>query len=85
MESKKENTKYNCAEIEKKVNAYIDNLLSDKEKTLFEEHLDYCLPCDKKMEFELKLKEFIKFKVREDEYPAKLDEELKSIVKKSDH
>lgn len=85
MESKKENTKYNCADIEKNVNAYIDNRLSNKEKILFEEHLDYCLPCDKKMEFELKLKEFVKFKVREDNYPSKLDIELKNIIKKSNN
>ena len=85
MESKKENTKYNCADIEKNVNAYIDNRLSNKEKILFEEHLDYCLPCDKKMEFEIKLKEFVKFKVREDNYPSKLDIELKNIIKKSDN
>ena len=85
MESKKENTKYNCADIEKNVNAYIDNRLLNKEKILFEEHLDYCLPCDKKMEFEIKLKEFVKFKVREDNYPSKLDIELKNIIKKSDN
>ena len=85
MESNKENTKYNCADIENKVNDYIDNRLSDKEKILFEEHLDYCLPCDKKMEFELKLKEFIKIKVREDKYPAKLDKELRNLIKKSDN
>jgi hypothetical protein len=85
MESKKENTKYNCADIEKNVNAYIDNRLSKKEKILFEEHLDYCLPCDKKMEFELKLKEFVKLKVREDKYPSRLDKELKNIIKKADN
>jgi hypothetical protein len=85
MDSKKENTKYNCADIEKNVNAYIDNRLSKKEKILFEEHLDYCLPCDKKMEFELKLKEIVRLKVRETNYPAKLDIELKNIIKKADN
>ena len=81
MESKKESKKYNCADIEKRVNAYIDDQLNNGEKILFEEHLDYCLPCDKKREFELKLKEFVKFKSVEKSYPAKLDEELKKIIK----
>jgi len=85
MESKKENKKYNCADIEKRVNAYIDNQLNNKEKILFEEHLDYCLPCDKKMEFELKLKEFVKYKSVEKSYPTKLDEELKKIIKNPDN
>lgn len=81
MESKKKNGKFNCADIEKNVNAYLDNRLNKAEKSLFEEHLDYCLPCDKKIEFELKLKEIIKYKARENSYPAKLDEELKKIIK----
>ncbi len=85
MESKNENSKYNCADIEKKVNAYLDNRLDDKEKILFEEHLDYCLPCDKKMEFELKLKEFVKHKAVEKSYPIKLDEELRKIIKNNEN
>ena len=51
-----ENKKYNCSEIEKDVQKYLDNQMSDKEKEMFEEHLDNCLPCDKKIEFEVKLK-----------------------------
>jgi len=85
MESKKENKKYNCADIEKRVNAYIDNQLNNKEKILFEEHLDYCLPCDKKIEFELKLKEFVKYKSVEKSYPTQLDEELKKIIQNPDN
>lgn len=84
MESQKKTTKYNCADIEKKVHAYIDDKLSEAEKILFEEHLDYCLPCDKKIEFEKKLKEFVKLKVREELYPKKLNEELKNIMNKND-
>ena len=81
MESKKENRKFNCEDIEKNVNAYIDDQLNDEEKVLFEEHLDYCLPCDKKIEFESKLKEYVKLKAREDSYPKKLDQELKKIIR----
>ena len=75
MNSKK--TKFDCANIEDRVQAYLDEQLSQKEVVLFEEHLDYCLPCDKKIEFEKKLKEIIKYKVAEKTCPDKLKEELK--------
>jgi len=54
--------RYDCGDIEDLYQQYIDNELSDEQKKLFEEHLEYCLPCDKKISFELKLKEYIKSK-----------------------
>ena len=83
MPSQKTPPKYDCADIEKHVHAYIDDKLTRTEKVLFEEHLDYCLPCDKKIEFEKKLKEFVKLKVSEKDYPRKLDEELLKIINKN--
>lgn len=78
---KSEQKKYDCAEIEKRVQAYLDNQVSDEEISLIEDHLSYCLPCDKKVEFEKKLKEIIKYKAAENEYPKSLEEELKRIIK----
>ncbi len=54
--------RYDCGEIEDLYQQYIDNELTDEQKKLFEEHLEYCLPCDKKISFELKLKEYIQSK-----------------------
>jgi len=57
--------KFDCADIEKYVQQYVDGALDDKEHQMFEEHLDYCLPCDKKTEFEKKLKTVVRLKVKE--------------------
>ena len=78
---KNEKEKINCKDVEKDVQAYLDNRLSEKEVLLLEEHLTYCLPCDKKVEFERKLKEFIKKKATENSYPDKLELELKKIIR----
>jgi anti-sigma factor (TIGR02949 family) len=83
MESQVNKKRFDCDEIEKRVHAYMDGQLNANEKVLFEQHLDYCLPCDKKIEFERKLKLFIKMKASEKEYPIKLDQELKNILKSS--
>ena len=80
MTTIEENKEYNCAEIEKEVQKYLDNQLSDKEKEKFEEHLDNCLPCDKKIEFEVKLKSIMKIKSTENGYPKELEKELKKII-----
>lgn len=72
--------KFDCAEIEKRVQAYLDNQVSDEELLLIEEHLGHCLPCDKKIEFEKKLKKIIKYKAAEKEYPKSLEEDLKKII-----
>jgi anti-sigma factor (TIGR02949 family) len=73
--------KFDCEDIEKAVQAYMDNQLSEDELLAFEDHLGYCLPCDKKIEFELKLKEIVKHKAIESTYPKTLEEELKKIIK----
>jgi len=80
MTTTEENKKYNCSDVEKTVQKYLDNQLSDKEKVKFEEHLDNCLPCDKKIEFEVKLKSIMKIKSQEIDYPKELKQELKKIV-----
>ena len=72
--------KLNCKDIEKMLHAYLDNQLSKKELKLFEEHLEYCVPCDKKIEFETKLKEIIRIKSQENNYPQNLELELKKII-----
>lgn len=78
---KTDQKKYDCAEVEKKVQAYLDNEVSDEEILLIEDHLSYCLPCDKKVEFEQKLKDIIRYKAAEIKYPKSLEEELKKIIK----
>ena len=77
--------KFDCDDIEKRVQAYLDDQLSKEEFNLFEDHLSYCLPCDKKIEFEQKLKVLIKLKAAEKEYPKNLELELKKIVRGSDY
>jgi len=80
MTTTEENKKYNCSDVEKEVQKYLDNQMSDKEKAKFEEHLDNCLPCDKKIEFEVKLKSIMKIKSQEIDYPKELEKELKKII-----
>jgi len=80
MTTTEENKKFNCSDVEKNVQKYLDNQLSDKEKEKFEEHLDNCLPCDKKIEFEVKLKSIMKIKSKEISYSKELEQELKKII-----
>ncbi|MCK5032107.1 MAG: zf-HC2 domain-containing protein [Calditrichia bacterium] len=80
MKTTEENKQFNCADVEKNVHKFLDNQLSDKEKEKFEEHLDNCLPCDKKIEFEVKLKSIMKIKAKENSYPQELEQELKKII-----
>lgn len=80
MKTTEENKQFNCADVEKNVHKFLDNQLSDKEKEKFEEHLDNCLPCDKKIEFEVKLKSIMKIKAKENSYPQELEQELKKIL-----
>jgi len=78
---KHDQDKFDCKDVEKNVQAYLDNRLSEREVLLLEDHLSYCLPCDKKIEFEKKLKEFIKLKSSEKSFPAKLGLDLKKIIR----
>jgi len=78
---KSDQKKYDCTQVEKRVQAYLDNQVSDEELMMIEDHLSYCLPCDKKVEFEKRLKEIIKYKATEKKYPKALEEELKKIIK----
>jgi anti-sigma factor (TIGR02949 family) len=78
---KTDQEKYDCSEVEKRVQAYLDDHLSDEEILKIEDHLSYCLPCDKKVEFEQRLKELIKHKASEKGYPKGIEEELKKIIR----
>lgn len=80
MKTTAENKKHNCDDIEKNVQKFLDNQLSEIEREAFEQHLDNCLPCDKKVEFEVKLKSILKMKAKEKNYPKELEEELKKII-----
>lgn len=80
MKTAEENKRFKCQDVEKNFHRYLDDQLSTKEKGLFEEHLDNCLPCDKKIEFEVKLKSILKIKSKEKKYPKELEKELKKII-----
>jgi anti-sigma factor (TIGR02949 family) len=77
---KNEKVKLECKDLEKMLHAYLDHQLSKKELKLFEEHLEYCIPCDKKIEFETRLKKIIQIKAQEHTYPHALELELKKII-----
>ncbi|HID38602.1 MAG TPA: zf-HC2 domain-containing protein [Calditrichaeota bacterium] len=80
MTLRKKDEKYDCADIERLAQRYVDGHLNPVEISLFEEHLEYCLPCDKKIEFELKLKEILRIKAREKFKKEDLDNKLKDII-----
>ncbi len=72
---------FDCADVEKYVQQYLDNVLDEEKRRLFEEHIEYCLPCDKKVEFERKFKEIVRLKVRNLEPPEKINSKLKDLLK----
>jgi anti-sigma factor (TIGR02949 family) len=80
MPKPKSKTKFNCKDIEKKFQSYLDGEIDRHELLLLEQHLDYCLPCDKKIEFEKKLREIIKLKGKEQKPPEKIIKELEKII-----
>jgi len=80
MTLKQNHKKYNCADIEKLAQQYLDNQLDENKKKLFNEHLEYCLPCDKKIEFELKLKEIIQKKSSHKEVTDTIKSKLSKII-----
>ncbi len=78
---KSENKKhYDCADIERLAQRYIDGQLDAVENKLFEAHLEYCLPCDKKIHFELKLKEIVRVKAREQIPEEQIKKKIKNLL-----
>jgi anti-sigma factor (TIGR02949 family) len=84
MTSKENYKKYNCADIEKLAQQYLDNQLDENKKKLFNEHLEYCLPCDKKIEFEQKLKEIVHKKLSSKDNIDDLKKKLSKIISSLD-
>ena len=84
MTSKENYKKYNCADIEKLAQQYLDNQLDENKKKLFNEHLEYCLPCDKKIEFEQKLKEIVHKKLSSKDNIDELKKKLSKIISSLD-
>lgn len=80
MTSRKKHNKYDCADIEKMAQQYVDGALNKEDACLFEEHLEYCLPCDKKMDFERKLKNLIRKKLNVSTNDSETSEKLKGIL-----
>lgn len=76
--------KYDCANIEQLAQRYVDNQLNERERGFFEEHLEYCLPCDKKIQFEFKLKEIIRKKAKEKTAGEFSDSKIKDFLKSLD-
>ncbi|MEJ2543394.1 MAG: zf-HC2 domain-containing protein [Calditrichaceae bacterium] len=84
MTSKENHKKYNCDDIEKYAQQYLDDQLDENKKKLFNEHLEYCLPCDKKMEFEQKLKEIVHKKLSHKEAVDNLKRNLNKFITDSE-
>ena len=72
--------KFDCADIEKMAQQYLDCQLDENAQKHFEEHLEYCLPCDKKIQFEVKLKEIVRSKGKEDLPAESFKSKVKSIL-----
>ncbi len=72
--------KFNCAEIEQLAQKYVDNQLDEQQRKLFDEHLEYCLPCDKKIQFEFKLREMVRTHARDNYSPDFLHSKIKQIL-----
>jgi anti-sigma factor (TIGR02949 family) len=81
MTSKQKHDNYDCADIEELVQKFLDDSLDDKSKKAFEEHLEYCLPCDKKIEFEKKIRVLIKDKISPNLPSDKLNSKLTQLIK----
>ena len=72
---------FDCADVEKYVQQYLDNVLDEEKKRLFEEHIEYCLPCDKKVEFEMKFREIVRLKTKRLAPADQIDQKLKNLLK----
>ncbi len=83
-EHKHKDDHYDCDDIERLVQKYVDGQLNQNEMQLFEEHLEYCLPCDKKIKFEFQLKEVVRLKARENVPVDQLKSKMKNIFKDLD-
>jgi hypothetical protein len=77
---RKKSDSLNCSEIEKLAQKYIDGYLSVEENKLFEQHLDYCLPCDKKIEFEKKLRAIVRLKAKNNSLDIQSHEKFKRLI-----
>jgi len=63
------------------VQQYIDGVLDSDTMKLFDEHLDYCLPCDKKVAFEKRLKDVVRIKVKKTMSQDKINDKINNILK----
>ncbi|APF16762.1 hypothetical protein Calab_0938 [Caldithrix abyssi DSM 13497] len=79
--SPKSKKHFECEDIEKYIQQYLDNMLDEEKKRLFEEHIEYCLPCDKKVEFEKKFKEVVRLKVKQELPKEVVQQKIKFILK----
>jgi len=80
MTTSKKSDHYNCSDIEELAQKYIDGYLNENENKLFEQHLDYCLPCDKKIEFEKKLRDIVRIKAKANNNSS-INERFKKLIK----
>lgn len=80
MTTKKQNPQYDCADIEQLVQTFIDGNLTGDELKAFEDHIEYCLPCEKKVEFDKHLKEVVRLKSSESLKPDQVEHYLKKII-----
>ena len=54
-----------CTDCEKMMQPYIDRVLSDEQIAEAKEHLAACPPCEKRFQFEEKLRVFVRVAVEE--------------------
>jgi len=71
---------FDCTDVEQLAQQYVDNQLSENERQLFDEHLEYCLPCDKKIQFEFKLKEIVRSKAKVENSDTSSMAKIKSFL-----
>jgi len=82
MISKQKPKNLDCSDIENLVQQYLDNVLDSEARCSFEEHLEYCLPCDKKIEFESRLRTLVKVKFQDTLSSDQIEDTLEQFFTK---
>ena len=73
-------TRYECEDVLRRLDAYLDRELSEKEMQLVHEHLESCVTCAREVGFEGRVLAELKGKVRRVEMPREVAERISKML-----
>ena len=73
-------TRYECEDVLRRLDAYLDRELSEKEMQLVRQHVESCVTCAREVGFEGRVLDELKKKMRRVEMPAELSERIGRLL-----